>query len=306
MNRTVTIIGGVIAILVILFLFRDTNFSSSQKTSGKVQVTASFYPLWFFSSEIGGEKAQVRNITPSGAEPHDYEPTTKDIAEIEKSNMLVLNGGVEGWGDKIRDNLKGKNVVIVVAGEGLFTQTIEEGGKKQTDPHVWLDPILARREAHNITTKGYLRIDGTNSDYYQNNEKRLNAQFEQLDKEYREGLQNCKQKDIITSHAAFGYLAARYGLNQIPISGLTPDAEPSSQQLAEVAKFAKEHNVKYIFFESLVSPKLAQTIAQEVGAKTLVLDPIEGLTDDDIKQGKNYFTVMEENLKNLRIALECK
>ncbi len=133
----------------------------------------------------------------------------------------------------------------------------------------------------------------------------LNQKLDQLDKTYAEGLKTCKQKDIITSHAAFGYLATRYGLNQVAISGISPDEEPSSQQLAEVAKFAKENDVKYIFFESLVSPKLSETIAHEIGAKTLVLDPLEGISDDDIKQGKNYFTVMENNLKNLQKALQC-
>src|SRR5258708_33486523 len=112
---------------------------------------------------------------------------------------------------------------------------------------------------------------------------------------FRSGLANCKQKDIITSHAAFGYLASTYGLNQVPIAGLSPDQEPSAKQLAEVANFAKQHNVKYIFFEKLVSPKLSETIASEIGAKTLVLDPLEGLTEYDIKSGKGSFSGMQEN-----------
>ena len=122
---------------------------------------------------------------------------------------------------------------------------------------------------------------------------------------YRQGLSNCAEKNIITSHAAFGYLATTYGLNQVSISGLSPDAEPSPQQLADIVKFAKDSHVKYIFFESLVSPKLSQAIANEVGAQTLVLNPIEGLSDEELAQGKDYFSIMRNNLKNLQTALQC-
>ena len=153
---------------------------------------------------------------------------------------------------------------------------------------------------------GFIKVDPKNKSYYYNNTNKLLSRLDGLDKEYKQGLINCNQKDIITSHAAFGYMAKTYGLNQVPISGLSPDAEPSSQQLAEITKFAKDHYLKYIFFESLVSPKLSETIANEVGAKTLVLDPIEGVSKVDIKSGKNYFTIMADNLKNLRIALECQ
>jgi len=271
-----------------------------------LQVTASFYPMYYFSSIIGGDKATVQNVTPAGAEPHDYDPSTRDIANIQNSKLLVLNGGsLEAWGNKIKDNLQGTNTVIVTAGQGLTTRTVEEEGKTGTDPHVWLDPLLAKQEVARIN-EGFDKADPANSGYYDANAKNLAVELDQLDGEYKLGLQSCQQKNIITSHAAFGYLGAQYGLTQVPISGLSPDAEPSNQQLAEVTDFAKQHKVKYIFFESLVSPKLSDTIANEVGAKTLVLDPIEGLSNDDIHAGKNYFTVMQQNLKNLQLALQCK
>lgn len=302
----------VIAVAVILVLERSgaglftTNKSTvGQNNSKKIQVAASFYPLYFFASEIGGDHAEVKNITPAGSEPHDYDPTTSDIARIEKSNMLVLNGGtIEAWGDKIKENLKGTNVEIVTAGNSLLTQPLIEKDRTFPDPHIWLSPKLAKKEVNNIT-EGYVKTDPDNASYYLANEKSLDDKLDLLDQEYKQGLSNCKQKDIITSHAAFGYLAGAYGLNQVPISGLSPDSEPSSQQLVEVVKFAKAHSVKYIFFESLVSPKLSETIAREVGVKTLVLDPLEGLTDDEIKQGRNYFSVMDENLKNLELSLQC-
>lgn len=262
--------------------------------SKKLHVWASFYPVYFFSSQIGGDKAEVRNITPAGAEPHDYDPSTQDIARIENGDMLVLNGSVESWGDKMMDNLKGTKVKIVIAGEGLFTK----------DPHIWLDPALAKKGVKKIT-EGYIAVDPVNTAYYKDNEKKLDSQLDELDAEYKKGLQNCQSKDIVTSHGAFAYLAQAYDLNQVAISGLSPDEEPSAKQLADVANFVKKNHIKYIFFESLVSPKLSETIANEVGAKTLVLDPIEGISDDGIAQGKNYFTAAQDNLKNLQTALQC-
>lgn len=275
-----------------------------QSQPGKIQVAASFYPLYFFASQIGGDKATVINITPAGAEPHDYEPTAQDIVQIENSRLLILNGNVEPWGDSIKQNIDPNKTTIVVAGEGLTTQKVEESGQSVIDPHVWLSPPLAKEMVDKIT-QAFIGIDPSNSAYYQSNANALKSQLDGIDAAYREGLKDCKSKDIITSHAAFGYLAAHYGLVQVPIAGLSPDAEPSPQQLAQIVTFAKQNNIKYIFFESLVSPKLSDTIANEIGAKTLVLNPIEGLTNDELAQGKNYITEMQSNLATLETALQC-
>jgi zinc transport system substrate-binding protein len=270
----------------------------------KLQVTASFYPLYYFASVIGGSHVDVQNITPAGAEPHDFEPTSQDIARIEKGDLLILNGGLEAWGNKIRDELQGTKVTLVIAGEGLFSQQVVEQGQTAQDPHVWLSPPLAKKEVERIL-EGFRTVDPANRSDYEAQAKRLEDQLDQLDATYRAGLSQCRQTDIVTSHAAFGYLAQAYGLNQVAIAGLSPDAEPSARELADIANLAREKHINYIFFESLVSPKLAQTIADEVGAKTLVLDPLEGLTADQIRQGKTYFTVMQDNLMNLQTALEC-
>lgn len=305
-NKWIFAVLGIIAAAVVSYavyagiLKHNANNSVPDKN---LQVSASFYPLYFFSSQIGGVRADVHNITPAGSEPHDYDPTTRDIADIEKGNMLVLNGGVEAWGNKIKNNLTGTNVKVVVAGEGLLSKQLRSEGMAK-DPHVWLDPELAKKEAGKIT-QGYIAIDPSNANFYKENQTVLDRKLDQLDSEYKAGLVNCQNRDIITSHAAFAYLAQRYGLRQIAISGLSPDEEPSGQKLAEVADFAKKNNVKYIFFESLVSPKLSETIANEIGAKTLVLDPIEGISDDNIRRGENYFTIMRANLKNLQEALVC-
>lgn len=297
MNRTPLILSllGII-IAVSLYVSRAQYGSQQKKTPTKLQVETSMYPLHYFATHIAGDKADIHIITPPGAEPHEYEPSPREMVRIEKSNMLILNGGIERWGNKVRENLKKTAVTIVTAGEGLLTQS---------DPHIWLDPIRAKQEAHAIE-QGFERIDPANRFFYQKNEKNLDDLLDQLDAAYTEGLAHCDETDIITSHAAFGYLATRYNLKQIPITGLSPDAEPSAQQLVEVTKFAKTQEVKYIFFERFVSPKFAQTVATEMGAGTLVLDPIEGITPDDMTVGKNYRTIMLDNLKNLQLALRCK
>lgn len=275
------------------------------KNSDKLQITTSIYPMYFFASMIGGEKINVNNITPTGAEPHDYDLTPQDVIEIQKSRLLILNGSIEPWGNKIKNNLNGSNTQILIAGENLDGQKIKEEGQMVTDPHIWLSPKLAKVESERIADE-LIKIDPSNSDYYKNNLNNLEVELDKLDSSYKNGLANCTIRDFVTSHAAFGYLANDYGLNQISVSGLTPDAEPSLSQLAQISDFAKKNNVKVIFFEALVSPKLSQTIADEVGAKTMVLDPIEGVSAQNLSKGINYLTLMANNLQNLRTALQCK
>jgi zinc transport system substrate-binding protein len=296
---------GVVFIGLLTLLINNRKPVSVNSTD-KIEVTASFYPLYYFASQIGGDKASVINITPAGAEPHDYEPTPSDIASIENSKLLILQGtGLEAWGNDVKSNIDPTHTTIITVGQDLMTQNVVEDGNNIIDPHTWLSPPLASEMADKILA-GFLAVDPVNKDYYQANEIKLKADLATLDTEYKQGLANCASKDIITSHAAFGYLATTYGLTQVPISGLSPDAEPSPKQLADVADFVKKNNVKYIFFESLVSPKLSETIARETGTKTMVLDPIEGIIPEDLAKGYNYLTVMESNLKNLELVLQCK
>ena len=303
MNKKYIIGGIVIIALIALVIFGP---KSNPVNSDKVKVATSFYPLYFFTSEIGQDNINVVNITPAGAEPHDYEPTAKDIANISDSKLLVLNGGgLEAWGQNILQNIDQNNTTVVVAGVALATQHITEEGKTIQDPHVWLSPPLAKQMADRITV-GLETADPANKNLYELGNTALKLKLDILDAKYKAGLASCAKKDIVTSHAAFGYLAAAYGLNQVSITGISPDSEPSSQQLAQVSEFVKKNHIKYIFFESLVSPKLSETIATETGAKTLELNPIEGLSNEEISKGENYITVMERNLTNLKIALECK
>lgn len=306
MDKKIIIGLVLVAIVGAVIFFGQNRAAAPAGGNGKIKATASFYAVYFLARQIGGDKAEVLNITPAGAEPHDYEPSAADMAAIENSRIVFLNGGgLETWGNDVQKTLDPKKTVVIVAGNGLTNLQKDEEGKTITDPHIWLDPELMQKMADAVLA-GFVAADPDNRDYYENNASELKSKLATLDEEFRHGLANCAKKEIITSHSAFGYLAARYGLKQVSVAGLSPEEEPSPQQLAQIAEFAKGNNVKYIFFEALVSPKLSETIANEIGAQTLELNPIEGLDADEAAKGDDYITEMQKNLVNLQIALECK
>ena len=270
--------------------------AKKEPASQKIKITTSFYPLYFLASEIGRDLVEVTNITPPGAEPHDYEITTQDIFNMKSSKLLVITGNLETWAPKIEESLSGTTTIILSVGDVA---------SDKTDPHFWLSPKEFALAADKIT-QSLLILDPTNKDIYLQNAKILNKRLLGLDAKLKTGLANCETRDLVTSHDAFGYLANEYGLRQVSIAGISTEEEPSLKKLAEVAQFAREYKIKYIFFESLLSPKLSETIATEVGAMTMVLNPLEGLTDGEIRAGFNYITIMEDNLANLKIALQCQ
>ncbi len=294
---------AVIAIKAFLILVNRNEIDQKQKENNKILITASFYPLYFFSQEIAGNQAEVINLTKTGVEPHEFEPSTKDLLTLNKSQLLIVNGlSFESWLEEFAREPENQHLEILKTAEGL---TALEHEQKLTDPHVWLDPVLAQAQVKVITQK-LKEIDAINSNFYEQNQEKLITELQKLDQEFKSGLANCQKNKIITSHAAFAYLAKRYNFEQIAIQGLNPEEDPSPQKIATAAKLAKEHKLNYIFFETLVSPKIAQTIAKETGASTLVFNPIEGLNKEDEINGKNYFSIQRENLANLRLALNCQ
>jgi len=277
---------------------------SSDRT--KMAVVGTFYPLAHFAEQVGGGLVTVANITPSGAEPHDYEPTAQDIEKAYAAKVFVMNGGgVDTWAERIKPDLKTKGVQVVDMQDTIALSAAPSGSETTLDPHIWLDPVLAEQEVA-LIRDAFVAADPKHAAAYQKNAAGYIAQLATLDAEYKTGLASCRLNDIVTSHAAFGYLAKRYGLTQVAISGLSPDAEPSVQQMVAIAQLAKKDGVKYIFFETLVSPKLSQAIASEIGAQTLSFNPLEGLSDAEVGAGKTYLTVMRDNLDKLRLALDCK
>lgn len=279
---------------------------ASIKDNNKTTVAASFYPMAEFARQVGGEKVSVTTLTGPGVEPHDYDPRPQDISRLYRSDMFVYNGaGLEHWADRIKDEATRHGVEVVRASDGIELLPSTSDASSPADPHIWLDPVRAQQQVRHIAD-GLRQVDPDNAAYYQARAQDYIAKLHALDAAFRSGLTECATRDLVTSHQAFGYVAKRYNLNLTSISGLSPDNEPSPQKLAEVAQFVKDNHVRYIFFETLVSPKLADTIARETGAKTLVFNPIEGLTDKEMQQGKNYLSLQEENLQNLRLALNCK
>lgn len=279
--------------------------NTADRTQAQTTVAASYYPLYDFAKNIGGEKTRVTNLTPPGIEPHDYEPSAKKLVEAQAADVFLYNGYFEHWADAF---LRDYKHVSVKASQGMRLQAIadeEHSEKKVPDPHFWLDLVLAQSVADNIR-QGLSKADPANKAIYEHNAEVYKAKLATLHADFQRGLASCKSRTIVTSHAAFGYLAKRYDLRIVPLAGLSPEAEPSPAQLAELSRFVKSQNIRYIFFESLASPRLAQAIADETGAKTLVFDPIEGLSEKDQKQGKNYLNVQRQNLKSLRLALDCQ
>lgn len=272
--------------------------TQTQQTSA-VKIMTSFYPLYEIAREIGGEDLVVKNLVPAGAEPHDYEPSPKDIAAVQNADLLVVNGlKLEPWLEKLTPELQKSGVQIL-------DQSTQVRDIMANDPHIWLDPVLYGQEAEAFQ-KAVADIDPSKAEKYLQRAKIFREKLSQLDQDFRDGLHDCAMKDFVTNHAAFGYLAKRYGLNMISVAGFSPESEPSPKVLADLTDLLREKGINYVLVETLVSPKVGETLANEIGAKILVVNPLEGLTDGEIAQGKNYFTVMRENLRNLQIAMNCR
>ncbi|MDR1589393.1 MAG: metal ABC transporter substrate-binding protein [Oscillospiraceae bacterium] len=283
-----------------------------------MSVYASFYPMYDFAVKIGGDKVNAVNMTPSGTEPHDWEPTAADISGLEAADVFIYNGaGMEHWAEDIMETLQSSKLTVVEASKGIELiegghghdeeeeehededEEEEEHEEEGFDPHVWLNPMYAKVEMGNIRD-AFKLIDPANGEYYDANYTKYAAELDALDKEFTDALSEFPDRDIIVAHQAFGYMCSAYELNQVPIEGLSPDSEPDPARMAEIIEFASEHNINVIYFEELVSPKVAETIAEAIGAETDVLNPLEGLSDDDIASGADYFTVMRSNLEALR------
>lgn len=287
--------------------------SAPRTQKGKIIVTATIYPLYEFACQVGGERVQVKKLIPAGGEPHSWEPSPRDIISIFDGQVFIFNGaGMEPWAEKQKEQLAQKKVKVVEASAGMDLIRHEEGAHKHhedskhehlaTDPHVWLDPVNAQQIVNKIKD-ALCEADPVGKNHYSERAAAYCRKLDQLDKEYREKLGTFANREFVVSHEAFGYLARRYGLQQIGIMGLSPESEPDPVHLKEVVKFCREHKVKYIFFETLVSPKLSETVARETGARTLVLNPIGNLTPEQQTRGDDYISLMRENLANLKIAL---
>ncbi|MEH7307774.1 metal ABC transporter substrate-binding protein [Neobacillus drentensis] len=304
---------------IIIFLLILSGCSNAEQTKGekikegtkKLQIVTTFYPMYYFTQKVAGSSANVELLIPNGAEPHDWEPTAKDMAKIQDADMFIYNSRYfESWTEKVLKSINDPNLTVVEASKGIELMNALESEEQHhgdhassKDPHVWLSPVLAQQEVDTIT-QALEKQDPSNKNQYEKNADKFKSQLADLDHLYKETIDKAKKKEFVTQHAAFGYLAKQYGLTQIPIAGLSPDVEPTLGKLKELAEVTKKKNVKVIYFEGLTSSKVAQTLANEIGAKTEVLNPLEGLTKEDQEKGLDYIDVMKENLETLKLSFQ--
>ncbi|WP_426453355.1 metal ABC transporter solute-binding protein, Zn/Mn family [Paenibacillus sp. S-38] len=313
-----------LALIAVLAVVSACGKPQAALVNDKINVVTSFYPLYDFASKIGGAHVNAINVVPAGVEPHDWSPKSRDIQNIKNSQVFVyLGAGFEGWVNDTLESLKSDSKSLVVeAGKGVAliegtgvaheheTEHKDEAGHEEeehnehaVDPHLWLSPVNAKKIAENIKN-ALVQADTAHQADYEANFTKLAADLDALHLEFQTKLSTVPKKEIVVTHQSFGYLAKEYGLTQKPIMGLAPDAEPTSKDLQGILQFIKDNDVKYIFFEELVSDKLAKTLAQDAGVQTAVLNPLEGLTEDQIKAGDDYVKVMKNNLNSLVKALQ--
>jgi zinc transport system substrate-binding protein len=333
--------------------------ASSKIDDSKVNVYTTFFPLYDFARQIGGDHVNVVNLIPTGVEAHDWAPKSRELSDIRKAQVFVYNGaGFEGWVEDFLHSLENaKSPIVVEATKGLtlIEATHDEAAHADEhaheeaahadehaheeaahadehaheeaahadehahekaapadehahahgkfDPHTWLSPLQAKKMAENIYN-ALVQADPDHKAEFTKNFADLSAKLEELHQFYKDSLANTKRKEIVVSHEAYAYLCRDYGLTQMPIMGISADAEPTAQDMKEISAFVKEHDVKYILFEELVSDKVAQTLATDLKIETLVFSPVEGLTKEQEKAGETYISLMEKNLTNLVKALQ--
>ena len=287
-----------------------------EQPNGKLQVVTTLFPLYDFAKRIGGDQAQVSLLLPPGVEPHSFEPRPEDIVRVNHADLFIYTNGVmEPWATSIADGVDKGKVRIIEGGKGIpllpapamdqheadDPHEHEHGGM---DPHIWLDFDNARKIAANILAALVAR-DPSHQAYYQQNAAGLDGDLAALDGRYRETLAKCPKKVFLHGgHYAFGYLAKRYGLKYVSASAVNADAEPTPARLAKLVNLMRRERLQYVYTEELLSPKVAETIARETGAKVLMLRAAHNLTKDEFQRGVTFISLMEENLLNLKTGLQ--
>ncbi|MCK2158500.1 zinc ABC transporter substrate-binding protein [Exiguobacterium sp. 17-1] len=292
--------------------------SDQGATNQKLRVYTSTFATAAIAKEIGGTDIDVQMIVPPGADPHSYEPTSKQLTEIAQGDLFLLTGTtLEPYSKKIKASLKGNDVRFVETSKGIELleanatlheheghtgEHAEEGHDHgKFDPHVWLDPNNAKVMAQSITTALAKEVPDKKA-AFEKNLTAFNTQADDLDQNLQQAVNKGSKKELLVTHAAYGYLAERYGFSQLPIAGISPSDEPSQKQLAAIVKEAKLHDLKYIAFEETVSPKVARVIQQEIGAEAITIHNLESVTKE--QQKTSYFDLMNENVATLKQALQ--
>lgn len=325
------VISSIMKIIFSILIFSTllTGCGMNQATEpDKLQVVASIYPWGFFAEQIGGDLVQVNTLVPVGLEPHEYDPSPDDLKSLYDAEIFISNGAaLEPWVEDVQFDLQKDGIEVFTAAD--YVELITTDGQEEEttppeqsfipkasahetgedhaeyDPHFWLDPVRVRIVVQSLANK-FADLDPENTDVYQANAKVLISELDKIDSAFTNELQTCSKKEFVVSHSAFAYLADRYGLTMIPISGISPEDEPTIKELESISKTMEEHGLSTVYTETLINANFSQTISTETGAQILVLNPIEGLTQANLEAGENYFTIFKENLENLKAGLSCE
>ncbi|HLF40622.1 MAG TPA: zinc ABC transporter substrate-binding protein [Acidimicrobiia bacterium] len=287
---------GLVLLLVAACGGDDGRAQTAAGSTARIQVVAGFYPLAEAARRVGGERVEVANLTPAGAEPHELELSPRQVDRIADADVVFhLGGGFQPAVEETAERHAARPVDL------LRDLPVS---RDEADPHVWLDPVLMMSMVGAVE-EALAAADPPGRAAYAANASAYRTELEALDDEFRTGLAGCARRVLVTSHAAFGHLAARYGLEQEAIAGLSPEGEPDPRRLSELVDAVRESGTTTVFSETLTSSRIAETLAREAGVATAVLNPLEGLTDEEIGRGETYASVMRQNLAALRSALGC-
>lgn len=295
-----------------------TTLTTEQDGNDKLKIVASFFPLFDFARNVGGDRAEVSSLIPIGIEPHDWEPTAQNVIAVQDADIFIFNGaGFEGgWITQMESNFKVDTSAGIQLLQGGEHEGEEEGGEEQlaqdgnaaaADPHIWLDPVLAKHQVE-VIRDAFIQLDPENASYYRDNAERYISELESLDASIKSELSsNCTLKDFIAFHDAFSYFANRYNLTQHSIHGLSPEGEILPQRITQIRDIATQLGIDTIYSEDMVDPRLAAVVANEIpNGRVLILSPIEGVEQEELDQGIRYIQKMRENLENLKIGLKCQ
>ena len=294
--------GALVIIFFVSVIFMLTS-NSSTKESEKLKIVTTIFPFEDFAKNIGGEKVDVDLLLPPGVEPHSFEPTIEDVRAISESDIFIFTGKtMEPWAEDMINDLDITNTIVIDASSVLEKDL---NNTDQFDPHIWLD-FDNDKKIIDLIENALSQKDNSNKNFYQDNAANYKSELTQLDDKYKSSLSKCKNREIIYGgHYAFGYLASRYALDYQAAQGFSPDSEPTAEDIAKLIEFVKKNNIKYIFYEELSSPQISETISEETQAQLLLLSAAHNITQEDYKKNTSFISVMESNLDNLIIGLEC-
>ena len=261
--------------------------------------------MYDFAKNVGGGRVEASVLIPPGVEPHEFEPTPSDIEMLSTARVLVLNGVIEeSWAPKLLEGIGNKNLSVIDTSKGIMLVASEDANEPGNDPHIWLDPVDAKKQVAAIRD-ALQNADPAGKDYYQANADAYMAKLDALDAKFRATMATCRNKNIIITHATLAYFCKEYGCNQVPIEGVNAEGEPTPATVAAIVEQARKNNITVVFVEKMYNPQIAQTISDEIGGKVAVFNTVHGLSLDEQAKGEDYISQQEENVEAIKASLDC-